>query len=163
MLFILYFLSYLILYFRTCHCLGSKETTTWTTCAYSDCKLVYCYRESCRPSHRAGSLGCQSARRRSMGDILRIYKLWFCWFIFCLSHCSEVCNIILHGPRYNATLLISFMNGMPVLWHVPVCVHGGVGPGEIWRWWPYFCGRKLTALKRHRTVIDWMPCRRPHN
>ena len=26
------------------------------------------------------------------------------------------------GLRYNTTLVISFMNVMPVLWHVPVCV-----------------------------------------
>ena len=33
------------------------------------------------------------------------------------------------GLRYNATLVISFMNVMPVLWHVPVCVC------DIRSWW----------------------------
>ena len=84
------FLSYLILHFRTYHCLGSKETTTWTTYAYSYCSVLC--RESCRP--------CQTARRRWPGvpwEIFCGYKpIWF-YFIFCLSHCSEVCNIMLHG------------------------------------------------------------------
>ena len=33
------------------------------------------------------------------------------------------------GLRYNATLVNSFMNVMPVLWHVPVCVC------DIRSWW----------------------------
>ena len=94
MLFIPCFLSYLILNFRTYHCLGSKETTIWTTYAYSDCSVLC--RESCRPCRWAVKL------RGGVGpgvrwEIFCGYKLWFYWFVFCLSHCSEVCNIMLHG------------------------------------------------------------------
>ena len=70
MLFILCFLSYLILHFRTYHCLGSKETTTWTTYAYSDCSVLC--RESCRPCRWAVRL------RGGVGPGVR-------WEIFCGS------------------------------------------------------------------------------
>ena len=73
------------------------------------------------------SLGCQTARRRWPGvpwEIFCGYKpIWFYWFISCLSHCSEVSISCYMGLRYNTTLVISFMNVMPVLWHVgPTCV-----------------------------------------
>ena len=94
MLFIPCFLSYLILHFRTYHCLGSKETTTWTTYVYSYCSVLC--RESCRPCRWAvrlrGGVG-----PGFHGKYFADTNLWFYWFIFCLSHCIEVCNIMLHG------------------------------------------------------------------
>ena len=155
MLFILYFLSYLILYFRTYHCLGSKETTTWTTYAYSDCKLVCCAGKVAArsPGRVAGLSDCEAAfDGRYFEDTNYDFVDLYSASVIAVK-CAISCYM---GPRYNDTLVISFMNVMPVLWRTCVCVHGGVG-GK------YFCGRKLTALKRHRTVIDWMPCRRPHD
>ena len=136
MLFILCFLSYLILHFRTYHCLGSKETTTWTTYAYSDCCVV-------QGKLPPLSLGCQTARRRwpggSMRNILRIHTNYDFIDLNSVSviavKCARSCYM---GLRYNATLVISFMNVMPVLWHVPLCVcvwHTellGCSMGENW-------------------------------
>ena len=50
--------------------------------------------------------------------------------LYSASVIAVKCAISCHmGQRYNATLVISFMNVMPVLWHVPVCVC------DIWSWW----------------------------
>ena len=120
MLFIPCFLSYLILHFRTYHCLGSKETTTWTTYAYSYCSVLC--RESCRPCHWAVRLrggvgpGCHEkyCADTNLYDFIDLYSV-----SVIAVKCAISCYM---GLRYNTTLVISFMNAMPVLWHVPVCV-----------------------------------------
>ena len=126
--FILCFLSYLALYFRTYHCLNSKETTTWTTYAYSDCSVLC--RESCRPSRRAVRL------RGGVGSGVGWEHLYSVSVI--VVKCAISCYM---GPRYNANLVITFMNVMPVLWPVPVsrtsvCVHvcgvGGIITLFLW-------------------------------
>ena len=78
------FLSYLVLNFRTDHCLGSKETTTWTTYAYSYCSVLC--RESCRPCRWAVRLrgGVGWLARGSMGNILRI-QTYMILLIYILS------------------------------------------------------------------------------
>ena len=120
MLFIPCFLSYLILHFRTYHCLGSKETTTWTTYAYSYCSVLC--RESCRPCRWAvrlrGGVG-----PGFHGKYFADTNLYDFIDLYSVSVIAVKCAISCYmGLRYNITLVISFMNVMPVLWHVPVCV-----------------------------------------
>ena len=102
---------------------------------------------------RAGSPDCQDCEAAFDGrhfadtnyDFVDLYSV-----SIIAVKCAISCYM---GPRYNATLVILFMNVMPVLWHT--CVY--------FRCRKYFCGRKMFALKRHHTVIDWMPSRRPHD
>ena len=116
MLFIPCFLSYLILHFRTYHCLGSKETTTWTTYAYSYCSVLC--RESCRPCRWAvrlrGGVGPEFHGKyfadTNLYDFIDLYSV-----SVIAVKCAISCYM---GLRYNTTLVISFMNVMPVLWHV---------------------------------------------
>ena len=129
MLFIPCFLSYIILHFRTYHCLGSKETTTWTTYAYSYCSVLC--RESCRPCRWAvrlrGGVG-----PGFHGKYFADTNLYDFIDLYSVSVIAVKCAISCYmGLRYNTTLVISFMNVMPVLWHVPVCVCVTCGVGGM--------------------------------
>ena len=66
---------------------------------------------------------CEAALARgSMGNILRIQTYDFI-DLYSVSVIALKCAISCYmGLRYNINLVISFMNVMPVLWHVPVCV-----------------------------------------
>ena len=117
-----------ILHFRTYHCLGSKETTTWTTYAYSYCSVLC--RESCRP--------CRWAVRLRGGVGPGFHGKYFAdtnlydFILYSVSVIAVKCAISCYmGLRYNTTLVISFMNVMPVLWHVPVCVCVTCGVGGM--------------------------------
>ena len=71
----------------------------------------------------AGLSDCEAALARgSMGNILRIQTYDFI-DLYSVSVIALKCAISCYmGLRYNINLVISFMNVMPVLWHVPVCV-----------------------------------------
>ena len=70
-----------------------------------------------------GARLCASARLcRGSPVILRIQTYDFI-DLYSVSVIALKCAISCYmGLRYNINLVISFMNVMPVLWHVPVCV-----------------------------------------
>ena len=139
MLFIPCFLSYLILHFRTYYCLGSKETTTWTTYVYSYCSVLC--RESCRPCRWAvrlrGGVGPGFHGKyfadTNLYDFIDLYSV----SVIALK-CAISCYM---GLRYNTTLVISFIMSclcydMYLCVCVCVCVwHAelvGCSTGENW-------------------------------
>ena len=92
MLFILCFLSYLIILEHTIVWVARKlqhelrmHIPIVVCCAGKVAALV------------AGLSDCEAARGFDEKYFADPYKLWFYWFKFCLSHCSEVCKIMLHG------------------------------------------------------------------
>ena len=92
MLFIPCFLSYLILHFRTYHCLGSKETTTWTTYAYSYCSVLC--RESCGKVAAPVFIPC------FLSYLILHFRTYHClgsketttWTTYAYSYCSVQCR-----------------------------------------------------------------------
>ena len=76
-------------------------------------------RESCRPCRWAvrlrGGVGPGFHGKYFADDFIDLYSV-----SVIVVKCAISCYM---GLRYNTTLVISFMNVMPVLWHVPVCVH----------------------------------------
>ena len=84
----------------------------------------------------AGLSDCEAALARGFDDKYFADTNYDSIDLYSVSVIAVKCAISCYmGLRYNATLVISFMNVMPVLWHVPVCDIAelvGCSMGENW-------------------------------